>query len=369
MTKLQLKPADGQGPQGPPPAAGEVVTIAVDLARSKWVYVCRWHEAEQRRLSTPGALSHLQALVQDYVAQGCAVQVVYEACGFGYEIAWWVAAQPGARVLVVAPSTVEKAPGVGVKTDGLDAGGLALKAERGMLKGIYVPSREQHQHRQLSRTYEQVVRNRRREQTRLRLLLQDHGYTQAPERLAGWGALAAWVAQEQAQWPGALQQCVAELLAQRAAAEASAQRVQRALRQLGKRPAYAAVVNALAAQPGVGAFTAIRVVLELGDIERFRSGAALVNYLGLTPGEHSSGTVVRRGPVRKCGPGRLRAWLVQCAWAAVRTGGDPALSATFTGLAARAGRKRAIVAVARRLALRLRARWRAEAQRATPATT
>jgi len=361
MTKLQLTPRRGQGGTGQPPAAGDPVTIAIDVARTKWVYVCRWHGAEQRRLSTPGELRHVQALVQEYVARGCSVCVVYEACGFGYEIAWWVEAQPGARVLVVAPSTVEKAPGAGVKTDGLDAGGLAWKAERDLLKGIAVPSRALHQQRQLSRTYEQVLRNRRREQARVRLLLQAHGYTDAPARVAGWPALAAWVEQQQAPWPAPLQQCVAELLSQRAAAEASAARLKRALTQLGRSPAYAPLVAALAAQPGVGRFTAIRLVLELGDMPRFATAGALVNYLGLTPREYSSGAVVRRGHVRKCGPGQVRAWVLQCAWAAVRSGGDAPLSEAFTRLAPRVGRKRAIVAVARRLALRLRARWLAHA--------
>jgi hypothetical protein len=57
------------------------------------------------------------------------------------------------------------------------------------------------------------------------------------------------------------------------------------------------------------------------------------------------------------GPGALRAWLVQCAWAAVRHGHDEALRHCFERLEPRAGRKKAIVAVARKLALRLRARW------------
>ena len=51
------------------------------------------------------------------------MHVVYEACGFGYAIAWWLEEQR-ARVLVVPPSTVERAPGAPVKTDGLDAGRL-----------------------------------------------------------------------------------------------------------------------------------------------------------------------------------------------------------------------------------------------------
>src|SRR6266404_8324784 len=105
MRRLVLKPA---GKQYLPvrPAAGESVIIGVDLARSKWVYACRWSELEQRRLSTPGEICHLQALAGEYRGEGCRVHIVYEACGFGYEIARWAQAQ-GLDVLVVPPSTVE----------------------------------------------------------------------------------------------------------------------------------------------------------------------------------------------------------------------------------------------------------------------
>jgi transposase len=335
------------------PRAGSAVIIGCDLSRTKWVYSCRWGGQEQRRLSTPGKLSHLQALVGEYEHRGCVLQVVYEACGFGYEIAWWLKEQQ-TGVLVVAPSTIEKAPGLRVKTDGLDASTLALKAEKGVLKGIYIPGREQHEHRQLSRSYGQVLNDRRRQQARLRLLLQEHGYN-PPPRQQGWAPLAAWL---QAQsLPAPVRTCVEEICALRQAAHASVRRLQSELREVARLPRYAGVVKALAQQPGMGMFTAIRFVLEIGDIHRFRRADSLSNYLGLTPNEYSSGEMVHRGHTRKCGPGPLRAWLTQCAWAAVRSGKDQGLRRCFERLAARAGRKRAIVAVARRLALRLRARW------------
>lgn len=364
MNRILLQPTLRQGKPARsapslPPAAGTAVTIAVDLARSKWVYACRWDGAERRRLSTPAGLRHLQALVGEYLPRGGAVTVVYEACGFGHQIAWWVAAQPGATVLVVAPSTVEQAPGTRVKTDGHDAGALAFKAERGLLRSVYIPPPVLHQDRQLSRTYAQVCGDRRRAQVRLRLTFQEQGALDAPARTAGWTALARWIALQQATLPPPVRACVAELLHQRAAAAASAQRLRTQLLALGRTAPYRAVVDALSAQPGVGRFTAGRVVLELGDITRFPTAPSLAHYLGLTPAEASSGATIRRGHTRKCGPGAGRGWLLQCAWVAIRPGGDAALRAGFERLAPRLGRKRAIVAVARRLALRLRARWRA----------
>lgn len=353
MKKLVLREVGKQAQRPRAPEAGEVVIIGVDLSRSKWVYACRWGGQEQRRFGSAGELKHLQAVVREYQHRGCEVHVVYEACGFGYQIAWWLEAH-NAPVIVVAPSCVEKAPGAPVKTDGLDAGSLALKYERGMLKGIYIPTREQHEYRQLSRTYGQALKDRRRQQVRLRMLLQEHGYT-PPAAGSGWGPLERWLSAQP--WPPPVGSCVAELRELRASASRSARRLANELRAVGRLPQYVGVTTALAAQSGVGRFTAIRFLLEVGDIHRFATADALPNYLGLAPREYSSGDLVHRGRIRKCGPGSLRAWLVQCAWAAIRAGKDAALVECFTRLEPRVGRKRAIVAVARKLALRLRARW------------
>lgn len=335
-----------------PPADAQAVIIAVDLARSKWVYSCRWSGQEQRRLSTPGTLGHLQALVREYHPR-CRVRVIYEACGFGYEIAWWLEEQ-GMEVHVVSPSTVERAPGTQVKTDRCDARHLGLKSARDLLKAIYIPRRDQHQLRQLSRTYGQAVADRKRQQKRVRMLLQEHGRI-GPHPSAGWTAYRSWLDQQPLAASVAL--CVRELRQLREQADASVQRLRRALAEAARLPQYRPVVQALAGQSGVGPFTAIRFVLEIGDIRRFPSADSISHFLGLTPSEYSSGEMVHRGHLRKCGPGYLRAWMIQCAWACIRAGKDPKLTAFFERLAQRAGKKRAIVAVARKLAVRLRARW------------
>jgi transposase len=223
-----------------------------------------------------------------------------------------------------------------------------------MLKGIYIPTREQHEYRQLSRTYGQALKDRSRQQVRLRMLLQEHGYT-PPAAGSGWCALERWLRAQP--WPQPVGICVTELRELRASASRSARRLATELRAVGRLPPYVGVGTALAEQSGVGRFTAIRFMLEVGDIHRFATADALPNYLGLTPKEYSSGDLVHRGRIRKCGPGSLRAWLVQCAWAAMRAGKDVALVECFQRLEPRVGRKRAIVAVARKLALRLRARW------------
>ena len=162
---------------------------------------------------------------------------------------------------------------------------------------------------------------------------------------------------KQQKLPAPVALCVEHLMALRTAAGTSAQRLAKELRAVGRLPQYGPLTKALSKQSGVGPFTAVRFVLEIGAIHRFATADSLPNYLGLTPREYSTGDMVHRGAVRKCGPGSLRAWMVQCAWAAVRSRKDQKLVDCFERLAPRVGRKRAIVAVGRKLSLRLRARW------------
>jgi len=352
MAKIRLEAIREQGESRAPgrPAPGTPVSMAIDVSRSKLVYCVRWNGSE-RRLSTPAELHHLQAVVGQY--RDCQLHVAYEACGFGYEPAWWLQEQQVA-VTVIAPSRVERTPGLGVKTDRIDAGTLARKLEKGELKGIYIPPRAVHEQRQLGRTYAQCVRERQRAQIRIRSRLQEQGRL-GPHPSAGWTAYRAWLATQEL--PAPVRACVRAHEQLRALADQQAVHLRHELMQRARSTGYRPVVQALCAQRGVGPLSAIRVVLELGSIDRFASGAALAHYLGLTPSQYSSGELDHRGHILKCGPAILRGLLLQCAWAAVRPGRDAALRAVFERLAPRRGRKRAIVAVARRLAVQLHRRW------------
>jgi len=333
------------------PAAGTQVWLAMDISRSKVVYCLRWDGAEQRRLSTPSGSSHVRAVIEQY--RGCRLHVAYEACGFGYELAWWLEGQK-IEVSVIAPSRVERAPGLQVKTDRVDAGKLARKLEKGDLKAIYIPSRTVHEQRQLGRTYAQCTKERKRAQIRIRSMMQEHGRL-GPLPTAGWKLYSTWLATQDLPEPVRL--CVQAHEQLRTLADDQTKRMNSELYKLARSAAYKPLVRALSAQSGVGWLSSIRLILELGDIARFPTTDSFPHYLGLTPSQYSSGELDHRGHTLKCGPGFLRAMLLQCAWSAVRRGTDTALKERFELLAPRIGRKRAIVAVARKLAIKVRRRW------------
>ena len=65
---------------------------------------------------------------------------------------------------------------------------------------------------------------------------------------------------------------------------------------------------------GVGLATAAAIVAEVGDLGRFENPRQLMGYLGLVPGERSTGEAVRRLGITKAGNGRVRRLLVESAW-------------------------------------------------------
>jgi transposase len=112
---------------------------------------------------------------------------------------------------------------------------------------------------------------------------------------------------------------------------------------------------------GLGKMTSVVIDREIGDWHRFNNRRQIASYTGLCPSEYSSGNTRLQSCVTKHGNPRLRAALVELAWRLVRFQSNykPVLKwkarlakgALTTG----ASRKKAIVALARQLAVDL---WR-----------
>jgi transposase len=74
------------------------------------------------------------------------------------------------------------------------------------------------------------------------------------------------------------------------------------------------IVQALHALRGVQLIAAMTLVAELQDFLRFESPRQLMSYVGLVPGEHSSGPKRRQGSITKAGNSAARRMLVEIAW-------------------------------------------------------
>jgi transposase len=102
---------------------------------------------------------------------------------------------------------------------------------------------------------------------------------------------------------------------------------------------------------GVGPVTALAFVLTIGPVGRFANSRALVSYLGLNPGEDSSGGHQRLGHISKQGNQMMRWLLVEAGQSAAVF--DDELRRKYQRLVFRRGRSVAKVALARHLAVRL----------------
>jgi transposase len=112
--------------------------------------------------------------------------------------------------------------------------------------------------------------------------------------------------------------------------------------------------------PGVGPVTAIRFCAAVDEHDRFPSAHEVESYIGLVPGESSSGERQQTLSLTKAGPRALRWTLVQAAWCARRSRkGDPMVIWSYE-VEKRRGKRIATVALARKLAGILYAIWRNE---------
>ncbi len=110
-------------------------------------------------------------------------------------------------------------------------------------------------------------------------------------------------------------------------------------------------VERLRTHPGVGPLTSLAVVHALEPVTRFDRARRVAAYCGLDPQEHSSGDTQRFGHISKQGNRLLRFLLIEAAHNAIR--GDHDLRRFYFHLQARKNSSVAIVAVARKLVLRL----------------
>lgn len=215
-----------------------------------------------------------------------------------------------------------------------------------------VPDRERREDRQFSRTLDQVQRTLTATRNRIRKFLDYHG-------LNGSLPAGAW---KPAQYhrlrsltlSEPLQLCLNTYLELVAKLEELQESLRAELKRLCVKERYREAVASKANCPGVAWLTAIRLTLEWGQMSRFTDNKKLASFCGLTSSEYSTGETIHRGHITGQSRGHIRGWLIQCAWRAVKR--DPALLTTFTRVRVNTGsKKKAIVAVARKLAIRMRA--------------
>jgi transposase len=259
--------------------------------------------------------------------------------------------QYGAECIVTPPSLIPQEYGNRVKTDRLDSRKLAQLLAKGLLKSVWVPSVEERFHRQVIRRRRQLVGDRVRTQNRIKSELCFYGID-LPATRSKWSQVYFTNLQRikfKNHW---MQKNFNQLLEQYEFLCAQIDKQTQLLKQLAKLPLYCDRVNILCSIPGIGILTAMEILLELQDFSRFRRAEQLAAYVGLTPSQYSSADKIRMGRITGAGKNAVRSALVESCWHLIRK--DKAMRKKYEQIKARAGGKRAIVAVSRKLILCIR---------------
>ena len=238
------------------------------------------------------------------------VRVFYEAGPCGYALQRQVTT---ARVSceVVAPTLIPRKPGERVKTNRRDARKLAELGRAGLLTAVQPPTPEDEAVRDLARARDDAREDLQRCRHRLGKLLLRRGLHFAGRN---WTRVhRQWI--ESLTWTHAAERVVVDdYLLAIDHTEARLEELDSQLGQIAEREPYREPVGWLRCFRGIDTLTAMLILAELHDFRRFASAPALMAYLGLVPGEHSSGEKHRRGPITRTGNALVRRLLVETAW-------------------------------------------------------
>ena len=101
--------------------------------------------------------------------------------------------------------------------------------------------------------------------------------------------------------------------------------------------------------PGIGYYSALLIVSEIGDINRFPDSYHLCSYAGLVPSTHSSGGSTYHGSITKTGSKYLRWIMLECVHAHIRNEKDSNIAQFYHRISKKKGNSKAAVAAASKL--------------------
>jgi transposase len=229
-----------------------------------------------------------------------------------------------------------------LKNDKVDAAILAQLLRADLLPEAWIAPPQVRQLRALLRHRASLVRLGTQQRNRIHAVAADHGYDRPASYWTGPGR--GWLAE--LDLPAASREIVTDCLAVIDGLAPAIERIDGELHQHAKADPRVKVLRTL---PGVGEFTALMMLAEIGDITRFGSARKLASWAGLTPAVRGSDLTVRHGHISKQGSAWLRWVLNQAAQTAKRS---PEFAASYAAIAKRRGKKIATIAIARKLLTR-----------------
>src|SRR6266852_2426228 len=260
---------------------------------------------------------------------------------------------------VIAPALIPRKPGERIKTNPRDVRKLAELLRAGLLTGVQLPTPEEEAVRDLCRARDDAREDLQRSHHRLGKLLLRRGLHYSGRNWTR--AHRQWI--DSLEWAHAAERVVVDdYLLAIDHLEARLIELDARLTEIAQADPYREPVGWLRCFRGIDTLTAILILAELHDFRRFHSARALMAYLGLVPGEDSTGEKHRRGPITRTGNALVRRLLVETAWHYQHR---PSVGVALTRR--RKGQPTRVIAIADKAQQRLCRRFRRLAEHHKPA--
>lgn len=321
--------------------------VGIDVHKKRWVVTIRTYDLELKTFSMQADAEELEKfLIDNY--KDALLHIVYECCFSGFWIYDYFK-ERGYEIIVTPTNRIYRDGSI-VKTDKIDSRKLAFQHSRGLLREVKVPTEKIREYRSIFRIYDKQKMREGQLLRQIRCILEVRNH---PLKWEKWNKQfiekLKRVRFQEKIFNSKFEQLIREYEYVKEQIKDTEKRIKEISEdeELGKKIKRIEKIN------GIGIISSVRLVVYLFDMkERFESGEKLVHYVGLTPGEHSSGEEIIRSRTGLVGNKQLRSIIIQLAWVAVRKDGN--LLNKYERVFKKSGSKqKAIVAVARKLMMKV----------------
>lgn len=315
-----------------------IITVGIDLAKNVFAV----HGVDEFGKAVLVKPKVVREQLSELIVQLPPCVIGMEACSGAHH---WARRfrEHGHTVKLMAPKFVApyRMSGKRGKNDAADAAAICEAVTRSNMR--FVPIKEEHQQIILSlhRTRQGFVDERTATYNRMRGLMSEFGIV-FPQKVAN---LRREIGAHLEDLPGYANQCVGDMLAH---ADQLDVRIDEYERLIAKAARADARSKRLMTRQGIGPITASAMLASIGNGHDFAHGRQVAAWIGLTPGQYSSGGKARLGHITKAGDSYLRYLLVMGARAVLSGLGDKQdrFSRWARALQERRGFGRAAVAIA-----------------------
>ena len=236
------------------------------------------------------------------------IECGYEAGCLGYSLYNQLTAA-GIKCVILAPTTMLTPQGVRIKTDARDAVMIAQCLSYGGYHAVYIPTEEDDSVKEYLRMRDDHKLALKKVKQQINAFCLRHGYHY--EKTKWTIAHLKWL--KGLDISGLYKETLNEYMASYDEQTAKVERFDRRIEELASQERYQEKVKRLGCFLGVKTHTALSLIVETGDFERFAKGNTYAAYLGLAPGENSSNEKIRRLGITKAGNSHLRQLLIEAA--------------------------------------------------------